>query len=177
MLVVAAILLLCSILCGYMLVLLRNNTIQMSGNLTQYIQTNIDSRLFELYKYSSSLELHPANIYLKKLKTAPKTIPAKVYQFSDQMLNYNYSNKLIDSIFIYYPNLHKIVGNLGCYDADSYYALDNLLLLNGYEQWLDTLTMESDSDFATCSQTAGTSSVISGKLKTQRSLQVILFLS
>lgn len=148
LLVVVAILLLCSILCGYMLVLLRNNTIQMSSNLTQYIQTNIDSRLFELYKYSSSLELHPANIYLKKLKTAPKTIPPKVYQLSDQMLNYNYSNKLIDSIFIYYPNLHKIVGNLGCYDADSYYALDNLLLLNGYEQWLDTLTMESDSDFA-----------------------------
>ncbi len=146
--VVAAILLLCSILCGYMLILLRNNAIQMSSNLTQYIQTNIDSRLLELYKYSSNLELHPANIYLKKLKKAPETIDPKVYQFSDQMSNFKYSSKLIHKIYIYYPNIQKIVGNLGYYDTSSYYALDNNLLLNGYEQWLDTLTTESDGDFA-----------------------------
>lgn len=148
LLVVAGILLFCSVLCGYMIFLLRDNAIQMSSDLTRYIQTNIDSRLFELYKYSSSLELHPANIYLKKLKTAPEATAPEVYQFSDQILNYNYSNKLINSVFIYYPNIQKIVGSLGCYDANSYYALDNVLLIDGYEQWLDALTTESDSSFA-----------------------------
>lgn len=146
-LVVMATLLFCSALCGYTLFLLRDNVIQMSGDLTRYIQTNIDSRLSELYKYSSSLELHPTNIYLKKLTAPPQTVSSEIYQFGDQMLHYDYSNKLIEGVFIYYPNIQQIVGSLGCYNADSYYALDNLLLLNEYDKWLDDITTETDSDF------------------------------
>lgn len=146
-LIVAAILLFCTFLCGYILFLLRSNAIQMSSDLTQYIQTNIDSHLLEMYKCSSSLELHPTNSYLKKLDTVPESTKPEVYQFSDQILNYKSTNQLIDSVFIYYPNIDIIVGNLGSYHAASYYALSNHLMLNNYNQWLDSLTRKSDSDF------------------------------
>lgn len=74
LMVVAAILLLCSILCGYMLFLLRNNAIQMSSDLTRYIQTNI---LYLFIKYffvktkncichSPSASLHVSLIHQKK---------------------------------------------------------------------------------------------------------------
>lgn len=147
LLVIALILLFCSILCGYMIFLLRRNTLQMSSDLTRYIQYSIDSRLMDVYKYSATLELHPTNQYLKKLKAAPPTLPSEVYRFSDLMLNYKYSNKLIQRAFIYYPYLNLVVGDLGCYQADSYYALDNTLVRNGYDRWLAGITSEAGSDF------------------------------
>lgn len=147
LLVVALILLLCSILCGYMIELLRRNTLQMSSDLTRHIQSSIDSRLMDVYKYSSTLELYPTNRYLKKLKTTPPALPPEIYQFEDLMLNYKYSNKLIQRVFIYYPKLQLIVGDLGCYQAASYYALDNTLKRSGYDRWLMEITSEANSDF------------------------------
>lgn len=134
LLVVAIILLFCSVLCGYMIDLLRRNILQMSSDLTRYIQYSIDSRLMDVYKYSAALELNPTNRYLKKINTVPSPLSPEIYQFGDLMLNYKCSNKLIQRAFIYYPKLQLIVGDLGCYQTDSYYALDNTLKRSGYDR-------------------------------------------
>lgn len=147
MLVVGSILLLCSILCGYMLMTLRNTALQMSSDFTHYIQKNMDTRLLEIQKYASVLELHSTNSYLKKLTKAPDHTLAATYQFSDQILNYKSANTLVDGIFIYYPQINQIVGDLGCYKENSYYALDNMLILDGYDQWLQNFTSHSNNGF------------------------------
>ncbi len=136
MLTVGVILLLCTLLLGYVLAALHDTMLQTSSNLTQYLQDSVDARLRELQKYSAVLELDLTNLRLKRMDSPVTEITPDIYIFGDQIQSYQVTNKLVNGIFIYYPKTGLIVGSLGCYPADSYYALNNTLMIEGYEEWL-----------------------------------------
>jgi len=122
-----------------MLNILRQNMLETSSDLTQYLQQNTDARLQEVQKYSATLELNQINSHLKRINAPVSNITQDMYRFSDQMNSYKIANKIVSGVFIYYPDLQLIVGDLGCYYANSYYALHNQLATDGLDKWLSAI--------------------------------------
>jgi AraC-like DNA-binding protein len=94
------------------------------------------------------LELHETNSITKKLTGDWDKISREQYAFSELLSNYQLTNKLLDGIFIYYPRIDLIIGDLGCFSSYSYHALDNNLDVSGYEQWIKDITL-SKTGFVT----------------------------
>lgn len=144
MLTVGVILLCCSALFGYVLMALSDNMRLTDNDFIQYLQYSVDSRLLELQKYSTVLELNAINTKLKQLKEPVDEITPDMYRLGDQVLSYKITNKIVSSAFMYYPNAQIIVGDKGCYPTSSYYMLENSLLKDGYIDWLADLENMTD---------------------------------
>lgn len=143
MILVMIVLLLCSLLLGYVLSSLRNSLLKSSQLTTEIIDHSLDSRLMELRKYSLNIELSSANSQTKRLATLRESDYPILYELVNLIQSYKYLNPLIEGIFIYYPKLDWIVGNIGSYASSSYYVLDNELQAEGYELFIQTIQEDS----------------------------------
>ena len=94
--------------------------------LTAYVQKSVDTRLEELHRYSTTIEITHANTLLKNLRELPGTLPAQAYQLSVTLRDFLVTNKLARGVYLYYPRTGLVVGNMGCFEAASYYALQGV---------------------------------------------------
>ena len=138
-LLIIIILSLCSILLGYNLIAIRSQILKSVSTLTEYIQSSLDARFYEIQKYTTTLELHETNAEIKKKSGKENVISSEIYAFSDLISNYKLTNQFLEGIFIYYPGLDIIVGNLGVFSSRAYYLLDNKLDAAGYDRWIQDI--------------------------------------
>lgn len=138
---------LCSLLCLYVLHVLERTVVQTNTALTAYVQKSVDTRLEELHRYSTTIEIMHANTLLKNLRELPETLPATAYQLSVTLRDFLVTNKLAQGIYLYYPRTGLVVGNMGCFEAESYYALQGVPQRNGYNAWLAALQRQHDTRF------------------------------
>lgn len=132
-------LLLCVLLCAYMIHSLKNNVLEINSTITSNVQKSIDSNLKELNRYALTIEISSSNTLLKNLNSYPDLIPKQAYQLADTLRNHLIINSFIENIYIYYPNSNLVVGNNGCFTSNSYYTLQGYPDNSGYENWLETL--------------------------------------
>ena len=125
--VVLSCLLLCSLLCLYVLHVLERTVVETNTALTAYVQKSVDTRLEELHRYSTTIEITHANTLLKNLRELPGTLPAQAYQLSVTLRDFLVTNKLARGVYLYYPRTGLVVGNMGCFEAASYYALQGVI--------------------------------------------------
>ena len=140
-------LLLCSLLFGYVLYVLEKIVMETNTALNAYVQKSVDNRLEDLYRYSASIEITNDNILLKNMQEAPDSLPAQAYQLSDSLRDFSVTNKLVQGAYIYYPRSNLVVGDMGCFKADSYYALQGMPERGGCEKWLAALTGTEHTGF------------------------------
>ena len=140
MFTVVIVLLLCSILLGFVLLSLRQNLLESSQTVADYLQESLDSKILEILKYQKVLELDPTITSMKKLPSKASEILADYYDISVQLRSYTNVNAVLESVQIYFKNADLIVGDLGCYEASSYYKLDNWHSTTDFEQW--TMNLE-----------------------------------
>jgi len=135
MFTVVIVLLLCSILLGFVLLSLRQNLLESSQTVADYIQESLDSKILEILKYRRVLELDPTITSMKKLSSKVSEIPSEYYDISVQLRNYTNVNAILESVQIYFKKADLIVGDLGCFKASSYYKLDNWNSTTDFDQW------------------------------------------
>lgn len=80
--------------------------------LTAYVQKSVDTRLEELHRYSTTIEITHANTLLKNLRELPGTLPAQAYQLSVTLRDFLVTNKLARGVYLYYPRTGLVVGNM-----------------------------------------------------------------
>ncbi|MDD3457255.1 helix-turn-helix domain-containing protein [Sphaerochaeta sp.] len=143
MILVMIVLLLCSLVLGYVLSSLRQALLNASYVAIEVIDQSLNSRLMELRKYSLTLELSSANSQIKKLDSLDSAHDPILYELVNQIQSYKYLNPLLDGIFIYYPKLDWIVGDIGSYRSASYYVLDNDLQTEGFDAFLAAVVADT----------------------------------
>ena len=79
--VVLSCLLLCSLLCLYVLHVLERTVVETNTALTAYVQKSVDTRLEELHRYSTTIEITHANTLLKTCGAARHPARAGVPAF------------------------------------------------------------------------------------------------
>ncbi len=84
--VIIAILFVALILDIYLLRVMSNNVLQMSGDMSRHMQKTFDSRLEEIRRNTVLFELNNTNSRLKRLSRAPSANTKEIYQFCDQLL-------------------------------------------------------------------------------------------
>ena len=99
--VVLSCLLLCSLLCLYVLHVLERTVVETNTALTAYVQKSVDTRLEELHRYSTTIEITHANTLLKNLRELPGTLPAQAYQLSVTLRDFLVTNKLARGVYLY----------------------------------------------------------------------------
>ena len=134
-------------ICFYIVHQLDTSFQQSSISLNSLIQGSADKRLEEIYRYTLTLELNNANAFLRGTQSVPQPLPSSVYRLHDMMQDYVTTNPIVDAIYIYYPDLDFTVGNLGCYQASSYRALQNLPSPSGMDSWKQQLLVGNSSFF------------------------------
>lgn len=139
MFTVVIVLLLCSILLGFVLLSLRQNLLESSQTVADYLQESLDSKILEILKYRRVLELDPTITSLKKISSKVSEIPTDYYDLSVQLRNYTSVNGILESVQIYFKKPDLIIGDLGCFEASSYYKLDNWHGNRGFGQWVANL--------------------------------------
>lgn len=121
--VVSVCLFLCASVGLYVLRQLETSVMASSEYMTSLVQSTADRRLEELSRYTLTLELNSANVWLKSTDTMPAHVPAPVYRMQDTIRDFVDSNLLARDIYIYYPEPDFTVGSLGCFSAGGYRAL------------------------------------------------------
>ncbi|MEG0340080.1 MAG: hypothetical protein RR573_09215, partial [Oscillospiraceae bacterium] len=116
-------------------------------NLTTVMQRSIDMRLNEIESISSQVELSAVNRSLSKLKSTYELSETSAFHLANQIHNYKLANSFIKSIYVYYPAIDYVVGNLGSFPAKSYFLLGNNLSYDGCEKWLSSLASCSEKGF------------------------------
>lgn len=142
---------LCLFLCAsvgmYVLHQLERSVAMSNESMNALVQSTVDRRLDELYRYSITLELNNANIMLKTENTMPQRIPAPVYRMYDAIRDFIDSNALAQGLYIYYPTLDFTVGSLGCFSQDAYRALQTIPYRESAGEWSDQLMQVDEPTF------------------------------
>lgn len=126
---------------------LRQSVEESGEYLNRFVQSTVDKRLEEVYRYTLALELNGANTWLKTATVVPKQLPASVYRLHDSIRDFVTTTAVISGMYIYYPQLDFVVGNLGCYSADGYRTLQNIPAAADASQWTDTLASGNTAHF------------------------------
>lgn len=111
---------------------------ELNHGLTSVLQTSIDIRLNDIDSFAAQLQMNAVNLKLSRSKELSEIDKDFIVQFSRQLYDYKLSNTFIKEIYVYYPHLNYVVGDLGYFGAEKYYLLKNELKLDGYEKWLET---------------------------------------
>ena len=131
----------------YILSQLQKSAKENNTYLNSIVQSSIDKRLEEIYRYTLSLELNSENTALKNAEVMPTSIPDSIYRFQDIMRDYVISNTLVAGIYIYYPQIDFVVGNLGCFKADSYRMLHRIYMDGSEKDWKNLITSQPRNFF------------------------------
>lgn len=132
-------LLLCVVLCAYMMHISKKNVLEMNSAITRHVQKNMDSRLTELNRYALTIDISSHNTVLKNLNAYPETMPKQAYQLTDTLRDYLIANSFIENTYIYYPKSNLVVGSSGCFSSEAYYTLQNYPDSSGCQSWLQVL--------------------------------------
>ncbi len=133
--VIIAILFIALVLDIYLLRVMSNNVLQMSGDMSRHMQKTFDSRLDEIRRNTVLFELNNTNSRLKRLSRAPSANTKEIYQFCDQLFNFRASSNLVKRVFLYYPAIHRVASDIGFYPEASYFSLMSLYPDNIFNDW------------------------------------------
>ena len=145
LLILIPMLLMCTVLCAYVLNSYRESILQNNTVLAKSSQNIVDERFREFVHLANYLLISQDNSELIHLQEPPNPIPQLAYQFSDRINELVVGNDALSGAFIYYPNSDFVVGNLGCYSSHSYYVLHGFPWSQNYSSWMETLKNNSSS--------------------------------
>lgn len=134
-LVITLLLLIITLLMTWVMHVLSKEITKLNDNLTSLVQISMDTRLKEIEHISLHLERSNANLFLSKLKKANDIQPSIAYALDNQVRNYKLANRLVKHIYIYYPAIDFVVGDLGHFTTKNYYLLLNHLNDSAYIEW------------------------------------------
>lgn len=140
LILIGILLLVVTVLTNWMIQSFTKEIIQLNYHLTSLVQESTDTRLKEIDNISSQIELSAANLTLSKMKSKDQINTTLTYPFSNQIRNYKLANRYIEHIYIYYPAIDYVIGDLGSFSSKSYYLLHNKLAYQGYNEWVNTIT-------------------------------------
>ena len=123
------------LLFAYLIRELRLNMMQISSDVSVYVQQNIDNRLDEVRRISVQIELNSANGRLKRALSPPIRASEEHYLLCDQLYAFRGSSNLIERVFVYYPKIRRIASDIGFFSADAYYALESLNAQSIFRTW------------------------------------------
>lgn len=123
---------------------------ELNHGLTSVLQTSIDIRLNDIDSFAAQLQMNAVNLKLSRSKELSEIDKDFIVQFSRQLYDYKLSNTFIKEIYVYYPHLNYVVGDLGYFGAEKYYLLKNELKLDGYEKWLETPAARRETATVSC---------------------------
>lgn len=123
--IIASILMIAIMLCLYLIHGIQQTVLQVSTDMTSYLQQSIDSRLNEIQKNAILFELSGTNSKLKRMEHPPSVVTADIYQFCDQLRNFCVSSQLVNHVYIYYNKIDYVASNIGFYPVDAYFKLNN----------------------------------------------------
>lgn len=126
---------------------LRQSVEQSSGYLNRFVQSTVDKRLEEIYRYTLALELNSANTWMKTASEVPDQLPASVYRLHDSIRDLVTTTAVAGGLYIYYPEPDFVVGNLGCYSADGYRTLQTIPGPADASAWTATLASGNAGHF------------------------------
>lgn len=134
-LVISILLVIVTMLTTWVITVLSKEIMKLSDNLTSVVQVSIDSRLKEIENISLQVEMNAANLAISKWKDASNIQRSIAYPFGNQVRNYKLANRFIEHIYVYYPSIDYVVGDLGNFSTKNYYLLNNRLNESGFKQW------------------------------------------
>lgn len=123
--IITAILLFVMMLCFYLIHGMKSSILQMSHDMTTYLQKSVDSSFREVQKNAILFELNSTNIKIKNSETQGVEIDSTTYQFCDLIQNFCVSSTLVDKLYIYYPKIDYVASNVGFFPADFYFKKVN----------------------------------------------------
>lgn len=126
---------------------LRHSVEESGEYLNRFVQSTVDKRLEEVYRYTLALELNSANTWMKTASSVPEQLPASVYRLHDSIRDFVTTTAVTGGMYIYYPELDFVVGNLGCYSADGYRTLQNIPVAADTSQWTGILASGNAGHF------------------------------
>lgn len=127
------------LLTNWMVKSFSNEVMKLNHSLTSTVQTSVDIRLDDIDHFTAQLELNHVNLTLAKSKSIQTMDRKSLYQLASQLNDYKLSNAFIQDIYIYYPGIDYVVGDLGYFYSREYYLLHHNLDYDGYEEWLATI--------------------------------------
>lgn len=140
MTVVLFVLLLCSVVFGYLMLTLKSDSLENYRTMSIFVQKALDAQLQNIRRYSLFLELNATSGDAARMERRQGTVPDAFYRLSLDMLNYQSITPIVDDVFIHYPKSDLIIGNIGCYTADSYVALSDGLEVDPARSWIRAIS-------------------------------------
>ncbi|MGN7360324.1 helix-turn-helix domain-containing protein [Paenibacillus sp. SAF-054] len=116
---------------------------ELNYHLTSLVQESVDTRLKEVDNISSQIELSAANLALSRLQSKEQMNSLLSYQFGNQVRNYKLANRYIEDIYVYYPTIDYVIGDIGSFSSKNYYLLHNRLIQTGYGEWVGKISTKN----------------------------------
>ncbi len=120
---ILAILLLCSLLLFYLINHLTAVTKTSRQYMAQTLMHSGDVRIEEMLRFLTYIDLSSNNVALKAANKSSGETSDDMYRLSALLYNYCEISSIVEDIYIYYTNINRVVGALGCYSPQAYYAL------------------------------------------------------
>lgn len=99
-------------------------------NRTTGFAENLNNELQQLQKIAFQEQLAVQNIQIGNANDMNSDVKLNLYNMSSTLQNIKGTNNLIENIYIYYPKLDYIVGDLGLFKKRNYYYLMNNRYVN-----------------------------------------------
>ena len=145
--IIISIMLLLIALTNWMLHSFSNEIKDLNYSLTSIVQKSVDIRLKDIFDFTTQLELNNTNLKISSEENFDSINKQSVYSFHKQINDYKLSNTFIEEIFIYYPKIDYVIGNLGNFKSKEYYILNNNLKYDGYKSWMDTILLQKNGAY------------------------------
>lgn len=120
---------------------------EMNHGLTSVLQTSMDTRLNDIDHFMAQLQMNAENLKLSRIQDIGDMDQDSLIRFSRQLYDYKLSNTFIKEIYIYYPHLDYVAGDLGYFGAEKYYLLRNDLSQEGYEAWIGMIKAQTGAGY------------------------------
>lgn len=127
------------LLMNWMIKSFSTEIMNLNHRITANIQTGIDIRLNDIDNFMAHLPLNSDNMYLSRAGRIEDVEVERMIQMYSRLNEYKMSNTFIKEIYIYYPKLDYVVGDLGYFSTKQYYMLAHEQKDSGYKQWLNAI--------------------------------------
>ncbi len=136
-----------TVLTNWMLRIFSEEIKVLNHNLTSIVQRSVDIRLRDISDFTTQLELNNINIKVSNFENTDFLIETDIYSLKRQLTDYKLSNAFVEDIFIYYPKLDYVIGDLGHFKSKQYYILSNHLKSEGYNLWLSMVQLSKNAEY------------------------------
>lgn len=135
------------LLTNWMVNAFSSEIMNLNHRLAANIQTGIDIRLNDMDHFMAQLPFNSDNLYLARIHGAEEGQVERMIRMHSRLNEYKLSNPFIRDIYIYYPKLDYIVGDLGYFPARQYYMLAHDQDDSDYEEWLKGIKSGKNSEY------------------------------